>query len=178
MSGHSVFLTLAFCFVLTACITGQTPPPATSLPNSTTVARPADPTSSTHETQPVNPPLLQATPSTTPISDYMPRPGDAALSRAKVFLDANSIVTQGTDPMIFLLNIKGNLPTPCNQLRVLVNPPDSQYRILLEVYSVADPKRMCVQILKPFEQMIPLGSYPSGHYVIYINGKQIGEFDA
>ena len=178
MSFRSIFSIMAFSFVLVACLPDQTLPTGAGSPDSSPVATPALNPSPTSETPLFTPSLLQATPGATSTPDYVPRPGDTTLSRAEIYLDSSSIVSQGSNPVQFFLSIKGNLPTPCNQLRVLVNAPDSQNRIMLEVYSVADPNRMCTQILKPFEQMISLGSFPDGHYTIYINGKQVGEFDA
>ena len=31
---------------------------------------------------------------------------------------------------------------------------------------------------KSFDVEIPLGSFPAGHYSLYINGELLGEFDA
>jgi hypothetical protein len=70
------------------------------------------------------------------------------------------------------------LLTPCNQLRVADNPPDEQNRIDVDVYSVSDPTQMCIQVLEPFEANIGLGSFPSGHYSVWVNGDMVGEFDS
>jgi hypothetical protein len=37
---------------------------------------------------------------------------------------------------------------------------------------------MCAEVLKPFEQDIDLGGFPAGHYTIFVNSQQVGEFDA
>jgi hypothetical protein len=37
---------------------------------------------------------------------------------------------------------------------------------------------MCTQILKPFQASIDLGTFPSGHYSVYVNGELAGEFDS
>lgn len=81
-------------------------------------------------------------------------------------------------PIQVMLTLQGSLPTPCNQLRVIAKPPDEQNRILVEVYSVIDPKKVCVQVLEPFEANIGLGSFPPGHYSVWANGEPIGEFNA
>lgn len=178
MSGRSFLLFLVAGLFLSACMPVQTPPSVTSssnsLPNITTVGSP----SPTPETQPVNPSQQQATPGVTPTPDYAPQPGDETLSRADAYVNTAGITTQGSSPVQFFIDIKGDLPTPCNQLRIMVNAPDSQNRIMLEVYSVADPNRICTQVLKPFEQTVLLGNFPGGHYTVFINGKQIGEFTA
>jgi hypothetical protein len=61
---------------------------------------------------------------------------------------------------------------------VIANPPDDQNQIQVEVYSVIDPEQMCIQVLEPLEANIGLGSFPSGHYTVFVNGEQVGEFDS
>jgi hypothetical protein len=85
---------------------------------------------------------------------------------------------QGSNPAHYLLSLKGNLPTPCHALRVKVNPPDATNRIMVEVYSLTNPNKMCAEVLKPFEQTIDLGGFPTGHYTVFVKGRLVGEFDA
>jgi hypothetical protein len=40
------------------------------------------------------------------------------------------------------------------------------------------PTKICDEMLKPFEQEIDLGSFPAGHYTVFVNGKPVGGFDA
>lgn len=109
---------------------------------------------------------------------YAPRPGDERLTCAGVYLDSTDLLVMESYPPQFMLMLKGNLPTPCHELRVVSSEPDAENRINLEVYSVADPDAMCIMMLQPFEQNIPLGSFASGHYTIWVNGEQAAEFDA
>jgi hypothetical protein len=147
---------------LVACAPAQTNPPSdsTSIQNTT--------------------PAQDATPAQdgglAPI--YAPQAGDDALQRGNAYIDSVDILTMESYPLQFLVVLKGNLPTPCHELRVAFNQPDAENKIQLEVYSVADPNAVCVQMLEPFEQNIALGSFPGGHYTVWINGKQVGEFDA
>jgi hypothetical protein len=117
-------------------------------------------------------------PSSTDQNPYAPQPGDSALLRGNVYLDSAQILSLESYPLQIVLELRGNLPDPCHQLRVAVNPPDSGNRITIEVYSVADAGSICIQVLKPFDASIPLGSFPAGHYAVWVNGNQIGEFDA
>jgi len=112
------------------------------------------------------------------VQPYTPQPGDDVLTRGEVFLDSTEILVMESYPMQIMLVLKGSLPTPCNQLRVADNPPDKQNQIHIEVYSVIDQAQACVQVLESFEANIPLGSFPSGHYSVWINGEMIGEFDS
>lgn len=110
-------------------------------------------------------------------SSYIPSPADSNLTREQIFLDSSDLLTMESFPLQFLLKLKGNLPTPCHQLRISVNPPDSQNTINIDIYSVVDPNTICAQVLEPFDVNYPLGSFPTGHYILLVNGIQIAEFD-
>jgi NADPH-dependent ferric siderophore reductase len=99
------------------------------------------------------------------------------LLRSKFFLDKNGTSIVKLDGQ-FAVDLKGSLPTPCNQPRMVVAPPDPQNRIALEAYSVIDPNRVCNQMVQPFEATITLGKLPQGHYTVWVNGEEIGEIDA
>ena len=109
---------------------------------------------------------------------YAPRPGDDQLVRSEAYVDSVDLLTMESYPLQFMLILKGNIPTPCHEIRVVVSEPGADNKINLEVYSVTDPDAICVQMLQPFEQNISLGSFPSGHYTIWVNGEQVAEFDA
>ena len=109
---------------------------------------------------------------------YAPRPGDDQLLRGEIYLDSADLLTMESYPLQFALVLKGNLPTPCHEIRVVFSEPDADNKIKLDVYSLADPDAVCVQMLQPFEQNIILGSFPSGHYTVWVNGEQVTEFDA
>jgi hypothetical protein len=81
-------------------------------------------------------------------------------------------------PPQFMLSLKGNLPTPCHQLRVNVNPPDADNKIMVDVYTVSNPDMICAQVLQPFSETIELGTFPGGHYSVCVNGQLAGEFDS
>lgn len=109
---------------------------------------------------------------------YAPQPSDTALTRGVVYLDSEEILVMESSPVQIMLALKGSLPTPCNQLRVSANSPDEQNRIQVDVYSVIDPTQICAQVLEPFDANIRLGSFPPGHYSVWVNGEKIGEFDS
>ena len=109
---------------------------------------------------------------------YLPRPEDSKLTRGGVMLESTNLLTLESFPLQFVLELNGNLSTPCHLLRVAVSAPDSENKILLDIYSVTDPDMICVQIVKPFEVNVPLGSFPTGHYTLWVNGNQITEFDS
>jgi hypothetical protein len=118
-------------------------------------------------------------PSSDPINTtYRPEPGDSGFTRGEAFIDSSDLLIMESNPIQVALALKGNLPTPCNKLRVVASPPDEQNRIQVEVYSVIDPDQMCAQVLEPFEANVNLGSFPSGHYIVWVNEEKVGEFDA
>lgn len=109
-------------------------------------------------------------------SDYIPNPGDASLLRGDVYLDSSDLLTLESFPVQFMLNLKGNVPTPCHQLRIAVSPPDTSNKVIVDVYSVANPDDVCAQVLEPFDVNFSLGSYAEGKYSLWVNGEMVAEF--
>jgi inhibitor of cysteine peptidase len=117
--------------------------------------------------------------STQPQSDaYAPKPEDANLTRGEAYVDSSQLLTLESFPLQFMLNLKGNLPTPCNQLRIAVSPPDAENKVNVEVYSVINPDEICVQVLAPFEVNYSLGSFPAGTYSLWVNGVKVADFQS
>jgi hypothetical protein len=108
----------------------------------------------------------------------LPQRDDGNLTRGNVYIDRSELLIMESNPIQIALMLRGSLPTPCNKLRVIASPPDEQNRIQVDVYSVIDPEQICVQVLEPFEANTGLGSFPSGHYSVWVNGEMIGEFDS
>jgi hypothetical protein len=109
---------------------------------------------------------------------YAPQPGDENLSRSSAFMTSADLLSMESFPVQIALILSGNLPTPCHDLRAIIHEPDNANNIDVEIYSVADPDEICVQVLQSFEARIPMGSFPSGHYTVSVNGQRIGEFDS
>ena len=104
--------------------------------------------------------------------------GDANQDRSTVYIDSIQLLVMESYPVQIMLSLQGNLPTPCHSLRTNIQTPDTQKRIFVDVYSVSDPDAICIQVLKPFDVNIPLGSFPAGHYTVWVNGEKAGEFDS
>jgi hypothetical protein len=113
-----------------------------------------------------------------PINSYAPGKGDESLQRGEVFIDSTDILTLESFPLQFQLNVKGSLPTPCHQLRVVIDQPNERNEIHVSIYSLVDPNTVCTQVLEPFEANIPLGSFPSGKYSVFVNDEKVGEIEA
>nr|BAL44362.1 hypothetical conserved protein [uncultured bacterium]BAL56560.1 hypothetical protein HGMM_F40G09C07 [uncultured Chloroflexota bacterium] len=105
---------------------------------------------------------------------YLPRESDASLMRGPAFLESVDILVLESYPPQYVLLIQGTLPTPCHELRVRVSAPDEEGNVHIEVYSVADPQRVCIQVLKSFSERIPVLS-GAGKYTFWVNGKKVGE---
>jgi len=117
-------------------------------------------------------------PSAPQTGDFAPQPGDADLLRGEVYLDSTELLTLESFPLQFMLSLKGNLPTPCSRLRVKVNPPNAEDKVVVDVYSVSIPDEMCAQVLDPFDVNFPLGNFPAGRYTLWVNGIQVAEFQS
>ncbi|MBV6392877.1 MAG: hypothetical protein KPEEDBHJ_02104 [Anaerolineales bacterium] len=72
--------------------------------------------------------------------------------------------------------IAGYMPGVCNELRVKVNPPDDQFRVFVEAYSLIDPGVRCDNVFQQFEANILLGTYSPGRYSVWVNDAPAGDF--
>jgi hypothetical protein len=124
-----------------------------------------------------SPPYNGSTPMETPDMPFAPKPNDKNLTRGNVFINESGLLIRESFPPQITLSLSGDLPTPCHELRVDVKEPDSENNIHAEVYSVVDPDQVCIQVLERFQANIDLGTFPSGHHTVWVNGEKAGEFD-
>ena len=110
---------------------------------------------------------------------YAPQPGDEAMTRGDAEIISSSVLMEGSSPPQISVPLAYRLPTPCHQLRVSISQADSQNRIQLEIYGVAPKDKPCslMALLTPQQTNISLGSFLTGHYSVWVNGQQAGEFD-
>jgi hypothetical protein len=80
-------------------------------------------------------------------------------------------------PVQVHLLVEGNLPSPCYELRWEVAEPDEENRILVRVWGEMDSQAICAQVIERFEETIPLGTYTSGAYTVWVNEEQVNQFD-
>lgn len=160
-------LLIFIVFILAACSPAAQPTDAVTetLPPDTAVTSPPE------QTEPANEPTQNPNP-------FAPGPGDANLIRGEVFVqEADLLIRESFPPQISLI-LKGELPTPCHQLRVEIGTPDANKQIQVAVYSVTNPDLMCTQVIMPFEESLDLGIFPGGHYSVFVNEELVGEFDS
>jgi hypothetical protein len=105
-----------------------------------------------------------------PTSEYSPQAGDSLLTKQNAFVGSQELLTTETNPPQFKLHLVGSLPTPCNSLRINLNPPDVNNLIAVEVYSVVSANEVCAQMTKSFDVSIPI-VVASGSYTISANGQ-------
>lgn len=108
---------------------------------------------------------------------YPPAPGDEALERGNFLLDALTVMSDTSTPGQVDLYVEGSLPTPCNEPRFIVNPPDDQNRIVVELYTLVSTQEICVQMIQPFYERIgSLSGLPSGEYFVVHDGSEVATF--
>lgn len=108
---------------------------------------------------------------------YSPRPEeDEDLERRELEPDQKELMIMESYPVQISLHIAGNLPTPCHQLRVKIPDANEKGEIDIEVYSVVHPEEVCPQVLEPFEENIPLGTFEEQGYTFFVNGEKVGEY--
>jgi len=128
---------------------------------------------------PVTSPAGDSMPTREPnVNSFAPKPGDEKLTRGEAHVKEASLVIRESYPPQVSVSISGDLPTPCHELRVEINAPDQENKIMVEVYSVVGPNKVCIQVLEAFQESINLGTFPPGHYSVGVNGKLAGEFDS
>ena len=145
-------------FLLALLVVSCSPAASDTLPPDTVVTSPSD--------------------AIAPVNPLAPKPSDGKLTRGNVFIQKSELLIRESFPPQISLALSGDLPTPCYELRAVVSAPDQDNKINVDVYSVVDPDMICTQVLKPFQENIDLGAFPSGHYTVWINGELIGEFDS
>ncbi|MGW8251179.1 MAG: hypothetical protein ACWGO1_11095 [Anaerolineales bacterium] len=105
-----------------------------------------------------------------------PLPNEEEMIRGTLSVGESEIILMESYPVQVSLKVSGMLPTPCHMPRAEATGPDENNEIHVEMWTLTDPDAVCIQVLQPFETNIPLGSYETGSYTVFLNGKQVGEF--
>jgi hypothetical protein len=170
---RNIFVVLVITVLLAACGPARAPVASPTDPAASPTTEPVAP-SQPDDSYPGPSSFAPDNSSAYPVP-MEPLPGDENLERGNVFIDSTEILIMESFPLQFSLIIDGNLPTPCHQLRANLSEPDAQNRINVELFTLVDPTHICIQVLKPFSENIPLGSFPDGTYTIVLNGQEIGQ---
>ncbi len=107
---------------------------------------------------------------------YSPKTEDLGLKQGGIILTSLSLSERyELTPLRAELHILGSLPSVCSELRVKVNPPNLEYQISIEIYSVVGPKLNCENVLQQVDTTILLGAYSAGQYTIWVNDSYVGD---
>ena len=102
--------------------------------------------------------------------------GDEGKENSKFFVDSVELKPASAANYTDVV-VNGNLPTPCNELKVNVTAPDNQNKIVIQVYTLIEKGKVCTEQLKPFSGPVAsLGGYPAGKYTVIVNDQTAGEF--
>jgi hypothetical protein len=112
------------------------------------------------------------------------QPGPAALApsaepgivRTAVTPAVTDIVLLETFPVQVRLVVEGELPNPCSRLGWYVKPGDDQGRIEVALYADQATDAACIQTVVPFSEIIPIGAFEQGTFVVLVNDQQLEEF--
>lgn len=186
VSAQRFLASILMVFLLVGCqsIAPNTPTTTVTPVITATEASPANPVRTATEVAVSTPNApMTDTPTMSPATDsedmkslYPPVPADDQLSRGNFFVDTVELVASSDGKM--QLVVQGSLPTPCNDPRADIQPPDQDNQIIVEVYSVVQKDKICTQVLKPFSGPVAiLDGYTPGTYTVIVNDQETGEFD-
>ena len=111
---------------------------------------------------------------------YAVQPDDTAMMRGDVRIDSASLALAESNPVQVMLNFAYFPPTPCFSLRVETSQPNAQKRINVSAYAVAERDKACtlMALATPLQANLNLGTFPKGHYSLWLNEAKVGEFDS
>lgn len=108
---------------------------------------------------------------------FRPRSSDAGLNLGGAIISNTHLVERfDLDPFRVELLISGSLPSVCNELRIQVSPPNGNYQIFVEVYSLINKEIDCDNVFQHIEANILLGVYSDGRYTVWVNEIFSGDF--
>ncbi len=108
---------------------------------------------------------------------YRSQSKDVGSKLAGAIVNNTSLVERfDLDPFRVELSISGSLPSVCNELRIDVAPPNTDYQIFVEVYSLINKDVNCDNVFQQFEANLLLGVYSNGRYTVWVNDAYAGDF--
>lgn len=81
-------------------------------------------------------------------------------------------------PVQVMVAISGELPTPCDDLKIDISGPNENNEFMIEFTSLADEGQTCITVIEPFQENVslPLAGLADGEYSVFVNGKFVGKF--
>ena len=99
-----------------------------------------------------------------------------AMQRLSITPATAEVLLAESFPVQVRLEVTGELPDPCGTLGWVVAPGDDQGRIQVSLYVDRPTDAACVQVVAPYAASIPLGTFESGSYAVFVNGTQVADF--
>ena len=96
----------------------------------------------------------------------------AGAEPSPVYVDSAELLYLESWPVQVKLHVEGSLPTPCQE--AIFEVADLGDTIDVRLWSLADPKALCIAVLEPFEIAIDLGAYTSADLPVLLNGEAVG----
>ncbi len=112
---------------------------------------------------------------TTALGSSSPEPSVPVDTVDPVYLDTVDVRYLESYPVQVHLVVTGSLPTPCHE--PVWEVQDRGDAIDVHLWSLADPGRMCITVLEPFEISIPLGAFESADMPVLLNGEIVGRVE-
>lgn len=81
-----------------------------------------------------------------------------------------------TKPELVDVIVRGELPDACRRIAWEVSGGAGHYRVDVWSVSTLEPGELCSATLEPFEEVVPLGSVPSGTHMVS-SGDQSATFE-
>jgi hypothetical protein len=104
-----------------------------------------------------------------------PAPSTTGEPGDPVYVGSTEIRSLGSDPVQVLLIVRGDLPTPCHE--AVFEVQDLGASVDVRLWSLAGADAFCVQVLEPFELVIPLGSFETADLPVVLNGEEVGRIE-
>lgn len=190
MKRYRMIATLFLLVLLAACQSAPATQSSSPAPTATSViggqAQPVENKATDQAGYPSPNSALEANPAASgdsgsafPIIEAYPAVAeDNEKATGEFLLDSVELMANPNKPGYTDVIVSGNLPSPCNEKRVKVEDPDSENKIAINVYSVADEDKICTQQIVPFQGIVAsLGGYPSGKYSVIVNGQTAGDIE-
>jgi hypothetical protein len=100
--------------------------------------------------------------------DGGPAPWPLPGGQNPAYVESIGFLMAESDPVRVSVVVEGFLPTPCHKLAWDLSEDGGT--TTLDVYSLADPTGACAQVLAPFTEIIDLGEFTPGSWVLLVNG--------
>jgi hypothetical protein len=114
---------------------------------------------------------------TTEENPYAPQTGDLGKQISSAVISSVNLSERfDLEPSRVVVGFLGSMPSVCNELRINIEPPDEEFRIFIEVYSLIDTSLTCDRVFQQFEASVMLGTYSNGRYTIWVNESLVGDF--